>query len=162
MRREGWTSGERLMPTRSVAPRVHGGHTHPPSPMWSRRSFLEGAVGAAALGAVVGSGLLRPLSAAAAGPGIGQVEPIPTVSDFFGVPSHVTGGPLEREVAGPSSVYNFHGATGIAFVSGFCERRDRRSGETQTLPYLFNDMRFMQGVFRGRDGHERDATFAFI
>ena len=44
MSRERWTSGEPLIPTRSVAPRVHGGHTHPPVSMWSRRSFLERAV----------------------------------------------------------------------------------------------------------------------
>ena len=162
MRQERWTSGEPLMPTRSVAPRVHGTHVHPPSHVSSRRSFLEGAVGAAAFGAVVGAGLLRPLSAAAGGPGIGQVEPIPTTTDFFGVPSHVTGGPLEDGVADPTSVYNFQGATGNAFISGFCERRDRRSGETQTLPYLFNDMRFMKGVIRSRDRHIRPATFAFV
>jgi hypothetical protein len=132
--------------------------------MWSRRSFLERAVGAAALGTVVGTGVLRPLSAGAAGPGIGQVEPIPTTSDFFGVPSHVTGGPLEPgpDDADPASVYNFQGATGIAFISGFCERRDRTSGETQRLPYLFNDMRFMKGVIRSRDRHIRPATFAFV
>jgi hypothetical protein len=29
------------------------------------------------------------------------------------------------------------------------------------LPYSFNDMRFMQGLFRGRDGHVREATFVF-
>lgn len=162
MSRERWTSGEPLIPTRSVTPRVHGGHTHPPVSMWSRRSFLERAVGAAAFGAVVGSGALRPQPAAAARPAISQVEPIPTTTDFFGVPSHVTGGPLEAGVADPSTVYNFQGATGIAFISGLCERRDRRSGETQTLPYLFNDMRFMKGVVRTRDRHIRPATFAFV
>ena len=62
----------------------------------------------------------------------------------------------------PASVNNFQGAAGIAFISGTVERTDRKTGETRVLPYLFNDMRFMQGVFRGRDGHERDATFAFI
>jgi len=41
-------------------------------------------------------------------------------------------------------------------------RRNKRTGEVRTLPYSFNDMRFMKGVFRGRDGHERNATFAFI
>ena len=143
-------------------PRVHGGHTHPPSPAWSRRTFLGGAVGAAAAGAVAGSALLRPLAGVAAGPGIGQVVPIPTTTPFFGVPSHVTGGPLEEGVADPSTVYDFRGATGIAFISGSCERRDRRSGETSTLPYLFNDMRFMKGVIRSRDGHLRRATFAFV
>jgi hypothetical protein len=58
-------------------------------------------------------------------------------------------------------VYNFDGTAGIAFISGFVERTDRKTGETRTLPYSFNDMRFMQGRFEGRDGHVRDATFAF-
>jgi len=130
--------------------------------VWSRRSFLGTTVGAAAFGAVVGSGVLGPMSAAAGGPGIGQVEPIPATSDFFGVPSHITGGPLESPDADPASVYNFQGATGIAFISGMCERRDRRTGRTQMLPYLFNDMRFMKGVIRSRDRHVRPATFAFV
>ena len=47
--------------------------------------------------------------------------------------------------------------TKIAFV----ERTDRRTGEMRTLPYAFNDMRFMQGRFEGRDGHVRNATFVF-
>ena len=41
------------------------------------------------------------------------------------------------------------GAAGIAFISGTVERTDRKTGETRVLPYLFNDMRFMQVVFRG-------------
>jgi hypothetical protein len=35
-------------------------------------------------------------------------------------------------------------------------------GETRTLPFLFNDMRFMKGVFRSHDGHVRDAAFGFV
>ena len=61
----------------------------------------------------------------------------------------------------PSSVYDFQGTVGIAFISGFVDRTDRKTGEKRTLPYAFNDMRFMQGRFEGRDGHVRDATFVF-
>jgi hypothetical protein len=108
--------------------------------------------------------LLRPDRALAGGPGIGLVEPIPTTVEFFpGVQSHVLGPPfLFGPDSDPATVNNFHGASAIAFISGTCERRNRRTGETRTLPFLFNDMRFMKGVFRGHDGHVRDAAFGFV
>ena len=62
----------------------------------------------------------------------------------------------------PATVYNFQGASAIAYISGECEQRNRRTGETRTLPFTFNDMRFMKGVFRGHDGHVRDAAFGFV
>jgi len=132
--------------------------------MWSRRGFLQGAAGVTALGAAAGSGLFRPPAAEASGPGIGLVQPIPTTAEFFpGVESHVQAPPdLEGPDSDPATVYNFEGATGIAFISGMCERRNRKTGETRTLPFQFNDMRFMKGVFRGRDGHVRGGTFALV
>jgi hypothetical protein len=92
------------------------------------------------------------------------VQPIPTTAEFFpGVESHVQAPPsLVGPDSDPATVYNFEGATGIAFISGVCERRNRKTGETRTLPFQFNDMRFMKGVFRGRDGHVRGATFALV
>ncbi len=106
----------------------------------------------------------NPRSAQAAGPGIGLAVPIPTTTEFFpGVQSHVQAPPfLEGPDSDPATVYNFQGATGIAFISGMVDRWNRRTGERRRLPYLFNDMRFMQGVFRGRDGHARNATFGFV
>jgi len=116
-----------------------------------------------AVGAAAGARLFR-APAAQAGPGIGLVEPIPTTAEFFpGVESHVQAPPdLEGPDSDPATVYNFEGATGIAFISGTCERRNRKTGETRTLPFSFNDMRFMKGVFRGHDGHVRGATFALV
>lgn len=139
------------------------GHVHA-LPGLTRRSFLQGAAGATALGVVVGSGALRPQRVEAAGPGIGLAEPIPSTIEIFpGVESHVLAPPF---LFGPdsdaSTVYNFEGAVGIAFISGMVERRNRRTKQTETLPYIFNDMRFMQGQFQGRDGHVRGATFALI
>ena len=75
---------------------------------------------------------------------------------------HVQAPPLTGVDSDPSTVTNFEGAAGIAFISGMVDRFDRRTGDVRTLPFLFTDMRFMKGVFRGRDGHERDATFAFV
>jgi hypothetical protein len=98
---------------------------------------------------------------ASGSPGIGLVMPITATLSAFGEEFHVQGPPFTGVDTDPSSVYNFEGAVGIAFISGTVERRDRKTGESRVLPYVFNDMRFMQGRFRGRDGHVRNATFAF-
>ncbi len=162
MRREWLSSGRPLVPMRPIAPRVSESHSHPHA--WSRRDFLKTAAGAAALGAAASAGLLRPARALAGGPGIGLVEPIPTTFEFFpGVPSHVLAPPfLFGPDSDPATVYNFQGVSAIAFISGTCEQRNRKTGETRTLPFQLNDMRLMKGVFRGHDGHVRDASFGFV
>jgi hypothetical protein len=79
------------------------------------------------------------------------------------VPSHVLAPPfLFGPDSDPATVYNFQGVSAIAFISGTCEQRNRKTGETRTLPFQLNDMRFMKGVFRGHDGHVRDASFGFV
>lgn len=145
------------------------------SPSWSatevgamsRRAWLRMAAGATVFGAAAGAGLLPSAAAAAtgpglSGPGIGLAEPIPATLNIAGVDVHVQGPPFTGPDTDPATVTNFSGTSAIAFISGSVDRHDRRTGETRTLPFLFTDMRFMQGVFRGRDGHQRDATFAFI
>jgi hypothetical protein len=152
-----WMSGS-LVPTRpTTAPSSEvGWYAH----RSSRGQFLRTAAGAAAIGA----GLLLPGRAAAGGPGIGLVEPIPWTLEFFpGVQSHVLAPPaFEGPDSDPATVYNFEGVSALAYISGECEQRNRTTGETRVLPYQFNDMRFMKGVFRGHDGHVRDASFGFI
>lgn len=129
----------------------------------SRRQLLRGAGGAAAIGATATAGLGAARTGQAAGPGIGLALPIPSTLEVFpGVEIHVLAPPFTGVDSDPGSVYNFHGATAIAFISGEVERKNLRTGEVATLPYLFSDMRFMQGEFQGRDGHVRNATFAFI
>lgn len=162
MRREWLSSGRPLVPMRPIAPSVSEGQWHARG--WSRREFLRTAAGAAAVGAAASAGLIRPGGALAGGPGIGLVEPIPTTVEFFpGVQSHVLGPPvLFGPDSDPATVNNFQGASAIAFISGTCERRNRKTGETRTLPFLFSDMRFMKGVFRGQDGRVRDAAFGFV
>jgi hypothetical protein len=125
----------------------------------SRRRFLGAAAGATA---AAGAGVAGIRTAEARG--IGLAVPIATTVEFFpGVHSHVQGPPfLGGADADPSTVYDFRGASAIAFINGEVERRNRKTGEVRTLPYLFNDMRFMQGRFRGHDGHVRNGTFAFI
>jgi hypothetical protein len=58
--------------------------------------------------------------------------------------------------------FQFLGATGITFISGTCTRTNRRTGKTRELPFLFNDMRFMQGIYREHNGNRRVGTFAFV
>lgn len=153
-----------FVPTRDDVTRLHAGHRHTWPRSVSRRSFLKQATSAAAVGAAVGAGVVKPSLAHAAGPGIGLVEPIPTTTEFFpGVGSHVLAPPfLFGPDSDPATVFNFEGASGISFTSGQVERHNRRTGTTEVLPFSFNDMRFMKGRFRGRDGHVRNATFAFI
>ena len=160
MRVDRIASGELRRVRADGASPCHAGHRHVAS-LLSRRRFLQAAAGATAFGAVGGSALLSG-AAQASGPGIGLALPIPATLDLLGADFHVQAPPLTGVDTDPATVNNFQGAAGIAFISGTVERTDRRTGETRVLPYLFNDMRFMQGVFRGRDGHERNATFAFI
>jgi hypothetical protein len=54
------------------------------------------------------------------------------------------------------------GFTGLAYISGMVSRTDRRTHAKVELPFLFNDMRFMDGEYRGFDGRVRRGTFGFI
>jgi hypothetical protein len=142
------------------AARAHAAHCPIHRPAVSRRQFLQGAAGLTGVAVTLGSSAR--LHGAVAGPlGLGLVTPIPTTLNIGGEEFHVQAPPLTGVDSDPSSVFDFRGAAGIAFISGECERTDRRTGETRTLPFSFNDMRFMQGVFQGRDGHVRNATFVF-
>ncbi len=145
--------------------------THPPQPARahaarcpvhrmavSRRQFLQGAASLTAFAATLGPSRA---DAALKGPGIGLVLPIPTTLNIFGQEFHIQAPPFTGADSDPSSVYNFEGAAGLAFISGSVQRINRKTGESRILPYLFNDMRFMQGRFEGRDGHVRNATFVF-
>ena len=125
----------------------------------SRRQFIQRTAGLAAV-AALGPSMAR-TAVAQGGPGLGLVVPIPTTLTLAGEEFHVQAPPFTGPDSDPSSVYNFSGAAGIAFISGSCERTDRKTGETRTLPFVFNDMRFMRGRFEGRDGHVRDGTFVF-
>jgi hypothetical protein len=133
-------------------------HIHPAGV--SRRQFLQGAASLTAVAATLGASV-SPAEGALAGPGIGLVTPIPTTLPIAGQEFHIQAPPFTGVDSDPSSVYNFAGTAGIAFISGLVERTDRKTGETRVLPFAFNDMRFMQGRFQGRDGHVRQATFAF-
>jgi hypothetical protein len=127
----------------------------------SRRRFLGAGVGASVIGGALGAGLLRPVSASAA-PGIGNVLPIPTTLEVFGEAIHVQAPPDTGADTDPSTVWNFQGAAGIAFMDTSVTRTNRKTGEQQVLPSTMNHMTFMQGIYIGRDGHVRRSTFSLV
>ena len=129
----------------------------------SRRHFIRTTVAAMGTGAVVGSGLWRPALAAAKRSA--DPRPIPGGTPLLGGGFHVYGPGLpdfDPPDSEPSTITDFKGVVGLAFISGTVVRTRRSTGETDTLPFLFSDMRFMKGVFRGTDGRERPGTFALI
>lgn len=143
-------------------------HAHDHQHGISRRRFVQTAAGLTALGVGMGSRLAAPGGATAAAPGGGDVLPISGGSvaiqtAFGGKLFHVYGPPgADSPDSDPATVGNFSGAVGLAYISGRVTETNRRTGKTRDLPFNDADMRFMQGVFRARDGHVRQGTFAFI
>src|SRR5262245_2949756 len=126
--RDRFVSSGPMTPTRSTIASFHAGHQHTRHAL-SRRGLLKGAAGAALAGAALGSGLLKPLAAQAAGPEIGLAEPIPSTIEFFpGAFGHVQAPPLTGDDTDPATVDNFEGSSGIAFISGDATRTSRRTG----------------------------------
>ena len=124
----------------------------------TRRRFLRSGAGALAMGAVVGRPFFRPDVAYAAG-----ADPIPVPGSPFLAPFHVWAPIVVDSIdADPSSIDNFNGNVGIAYVSGTVHRTDLTTGEKVALPFIDADMRFMEGVYRGVDGKPRQGTFGFV
>ena len=135
--------------------RPHGAFT------LSRRQFARTAAGAAMIGATLGAGLGRPRVAAAHN----AHEPvyIPGGTPELGGAFHVFGpGIIDPDDAEPSTITNFNGFMGIAFISGTVTRTNTKTGEVRTLPFVDSDMRFMTGVFRGTDGQVHQGAFGFV
>lgn len=128
---------------------------------WSRRQFVRTAAGAAMVGASVGAGLWRPRLALAHN----DHAPvhIPGGTPLLGGAFHVFGpGTIDPVDAEPSSITDFNGFVGIAFISGTVTRTNTKTGEVRTLPFVDSDMRFMQGTFRGTDGQVHQGAFGFV
>ena len=67
--------------------------------------------------------------------------------------------PIDAE---PSTITDFNGFVGLAFISGTVTRTNTKTGEVRTLPFVNSDMRFMDGVFQGTDGRTHQGAFAFV
>ena len=133
-----------------------------PTPM-SRRRFAHAAAGTAFAGAV-GSRLWRPERAEAAS---FAPVPIPSGTPALGGSYHVfgpapagTGGdPIDAE---PSTITNLNGFVGLGYISGMVTQTNTKTGATTRYPFLDCEMRFMQGNFRGTDGHVHHGAFALV
>ena len=133
----------------------------------SRRSFLRTTVGAmAAAGTVVGTAF-APSALAEHNEHKHHADPLPIPggTPALGGAFHIygPGAPgLDPPDSEPATITDFRGFVGLAYISGTVVRTQRSTGDTETLPFLGSDMRFMQGVFRGADGKARQGTFGFI
>jgi len=128
----------------------------------SRRQFARTAAGTAVVGATLASGLWR--SGLAKATGSNEPLPIPGGIILGGQTFHVfgpglSGNPPDQE---PSTITDFNGFVGLAYLNGMVTRTNMQTGEVDTLPFLFSDMRFMQGVFRDTDGRMHQRAFALV
>jgi hypothetical protein len=130
-------------------------HDHPVS----RRNFVRLAAGSLAAGAV----LRGPGSQVVSAYGPDHANPVPIPLGSFGFHVNAPGFPGgDSPDADPSTITDFHGFTGLGYISGVVTRTNRKTHEKVDLPFGFADMRFMDGEYRGFDGRIRRGTFAFI
>lgn len=127
----------------------------------SRRQFIRTTAGAAALGAALGAGVWRTRQVEAHQ--AHEPVPIPGGTPLLGGAFHFFGpGLIDPSDAEPSTITDFNGFVGLAFISGTVTRTNIVTGEVHTLPFVNNDMRFMKGNFRGTDGQIHQGAFAFV
>jgi hypothetical protein len=141
----------------------HPGHAHVWPHAMSRRQFIRTAAGAAAVGVALGTGVWRPGLATAHQ--AHEPIPIPGGSPILGGDFHVFGPAFpdfDPPDAEPSTITDFIGFIGLAYLNGEVTRTNQATGEVLTLPFLNSDMRFMKGVFRGTDGRMHHGAFAFV
>ena len=124
----------------------------------SRRQVV--ATGAAALGA-----LALPRYAFGAPPSAGP-NPIPGVLPeipFIHVrlPGYPPLGSPDPARNDPSTITDFNGHVGLAYVRGTGTRTDKATGATARLPFEV-DLRFMKGEFIAANGRHRHGAFALI
>ena len=127
---------------------------HPHRAAVSRRRFIGGT--ATVLGTVLGASVLRP-GAALAKSFNATPNPIPGGTEIGGQLFHfLFPGPGQE----PATITDFNGFVGVADVQG-TGTATNPDGSTETL--LFDtDVRFMKGVYVGKDGAIHKATFGFI
>jgi hypothetical protein len=129
-------------------------HEHAGRKALSRRGFIGSAAGA---GAILGAGLVLPGTAFGAKPSNAAPNPIPGGFTFNGIQFHAFFfGPGQE----PATINDFNGFVGVADVQG-TGTATNPDGSTETLLYD-TDMRFMKGVYVGKDGAVHKGTFGFV
>ena len=129
----------------------------------TRRQFAGRAARAAMMGVALGAAW-RP--AMALHHGSSEPVPIPGGTPALGGGFHVFGptpdGSFDPIDAEPSTITDFNGFVGLAYLNGMVTRTNRATGEVRRLPSVGSDMRFMQGEYRGEDGKMHHGTFALV
>jgi hypothetical protein len=137
------------------------GHHHIWSRALSRREFGRAALGTLAVSAALSTGLWSPARALASQSG--TPIPIPGATPALGGDFHVFGpagiDPIDAE---PSTITDFNGFIGLAYLDGRVTQTNNSTGEVRTLPFHFTDMRFMKGTFKGTDGDTHKGAFALV
>ena len=130
----------------------------------SRRHFVRSATGALAAGAALTSGVWTPfVSASEREHDHDAANPVPIPIGSFGFHVNAPGLPgFDPVDADPSTITDFQGFTGLAYISGMVSRTDRSTHAKVELPFLFSDMRFMDGEYQGFDGRLKRGTFGLI
>jgi len=109
-------------------------------------------------GLLLGSSVLSP----ARGAGCADPRPIPGGFSEFGhfyhqlYPNQDT-----ADTEDPSTITDFDGHIGMAYVNGMGTHTDKTTGLVSHLPYRV-DLRFMKGVYIGKDGKTHHGAFAAI
>jgi len=71
----------------------------------------------------------------------------------------LSGNPPDQE---PSTITDFNGFVGLAYLDGMVTQTNMRTGDVQRLPFLTSDMRFMQGIFLDAEGRVQQGAFALV
>jgi hypothetical protein len=121
----------------------------------SRRGFLRAAAGMT--GVVLGSGLILPSRAWAAG---ADPRPIPGGVQPFGDGTEVFHVFAPEQGNEPSTITDLNGMVGVAHIRGAGTSTDTTGEQTRLL--FDADMRFMRGEYIGVDGQRYNGTFAFV
>lgn len=153
--------GRIVVPTPEGPRRI--GHAHFWERAFTRRQFVRGT--AATAGLALGAGLVQPALAFNPFRRNAAPKPIPGGTDLFDLLG-LGPGPLfhfffpafGQEV---SSITDFNGFVAAAEIQGTGIAMNTVSHGTTTLTFDA-DMRFMDGLYVGEDGHPRNGTFGFI
>ena len=133
----------------------HQGHRHVAMAL-SRREFLGTAAGAAGL--LLGSSLLSPARATVCA----DPRPIPGgFSEFGHVYHQLYPNQDTADTEDPSTITDFNGHIGMAYVEGMGTHTDKTTSRVSHLPYRV-DLRFMKGVYVGKDSKTHHGAFAAI
>jgi len=159
-------SGEKMLEAELPAEQQPVGHPHFLQRAFSRRNFVRTAAGVT--GIALGAGVFIPVLALAdqgdendddtttpfePRPIPGGIQPLGPGTPIF----HTFPPALNND---PSTITDFKGTFGIVLANGIGTRTDPITGSNRDAFDL--DIRFMQGLFVGMDGHQHRGSFAFV